>query len=150
LKNLRDGLKELMARKQKALPEVEEVSSDGIPLRAQGKRPVNALSERPKPDEPEKHWRSMSKEPRHLPASSKHFPMAQSRSQVSRANRAALYEAVRALHQQAIFEREIARHLHMSRQTVHKFLVSESFPERSRPPYRGSIFDPYKPYILDR
>ncbi len=38
LKNLRDGLKELMARKQKVLPEVEEVSSDGIPLRAQGKR----------------------------------------------------------------------------------------------------------------
>jgi hypothetical protein len=32
LKNLRDGLKELMARKQKVLPEVEEVSSDGIPL----------------------------------------------------------------------------------------------------------------------
>ena len=37
-KNLRDGLKELMARKQKWSPEVEEVSSDGIPLRAQGKR----------------------------------------------------------------------------------------------------------------
>src|SRR2546421_2078230 len=31
LKNLRDGLKELMARKQKVLPEVEEASSDGVP-----------------------------------------------------------------------------------------------------------------------
>src|SRR2546421_1512274 len=38
LKNLRDDIRELMARKQKVLPEVEEVSSDGIPLRAQGKR----------------------------------------------------------------------------------------------------------------
>jgi transposase len=38
----------------------------------------------------------------------------------------------------------------MSRNTVHKFLVSESFPERSRRPYPGSILDPYKPYILDR
>jgi transposase len=43
LKNLRDGLKELMARKKKLLPEVEEVSSDGIPLRAQGKRAWKAL-----------------------------------------------------------------------------------------------------------
>src|SRR6266852_3625360 len=70
LKNLRDGLKELMARKQKVLPEVEEDASDGIPLRAQGKRPASALSEVPKPDESEKQWRSMSKEPRLSPARS--------------------------------------------------------------------------------
>ncbi len=49
-----------------------------------------------------------------------------------------------------ISAREIARRLNMSRQTVQKFLVAESFPERSTPPYRGSILDPYKPYILDR
>jgi len=150
LKNLRDGLKELMARKQKVLPEVEEDCSDGIPLRAQGKRRESTLPEAPKPDEPEKQWRSMSQEPRHIPARSAHVSVAQSRSQVSRANRAARYEAVRALHQQAISEREIARRLHMSRQTVHTFLVSESFPERSRPPYRGSMLDPYKSYMLDR
>src|SRR6266849_8042709 len=150
VKNLRDGLKELMARKQKVLPEVEEASSDGIPLRAQGKRPASALEASPKPDEPEKQWRSMSKEPRHIAASSEHSSVALSGSQVSRANRSARYEAVRALHQQAISAREIARRLHMSRQTVQKFLVAESFPERSTPPYRGSILDPYKPYILDR
>src|SRR5438876_11763446 len=45
VKNLRDGLKDLMARKQKVLPEVEEVSSDGIPLRAQGKRRERVHSE---------------------------------------------------------------------------------------------------------
>ena len=150
VKNLRDGLKELMVRKQKVLPEVEVVSPDGIPLQAQGKRGESALSEAPKPDEPEKQWRSMSQEPRHIPASSEHSAMAESRSQVSRANRAARYEAVRALHQQALSAREIARRLHMSRQTVQTFLVSESFPERSRPPYQGSILDPYKPYILNR
>jgi transposase len=33
---------------------------------------------------------------------------------------------------------------------VRKFLQAETFPERSRPPYRGSILDPYKPYILER
>ncbi len=150
VKNLRDGLKELMARKQKVLPEVEEVSSDGIPLRAQGKRQAGALSEVPKPDEPEKQWRSMSKEPRQIPTRSENSSIAPSGSQVSHANRSALYEAVRVLHQRAISQREIARRLNMSRQTVQKFLVSESLPERSRPPYRGSILDPYKPYILQR
>src|SRR5260370_25782775 len=57
LTNLRDGLNWLMARKQKVLPEVEEASSDGIPLRAQGKRPASALEPPPKPEEPEKQWR---------------------------------------------------------------------------------------------
>src|SRR3989440_9905716 len=150
LKNLRDGLKELMARKQKVLPEVEEDCADGIPRLTQGKRRESISPEAPKPDEPEKQWRSMSKEPRHIPTRAADGSVAQSRSQVSRAKRAARYEAVRALHQQAISERAIARRLHMSRQTVHAFLVSESFPERSTPLYRGSILDPYKPYILDR
>lgn len=86
-----------MARKQKVLPEVEEDSADGIPLRARGKR---VLADAPKPEEPEKHWRSMSPEPRHLPASSVTGEDAQSPSQVSRTNRHARSEAVRALHQQ--------------------------------------------------
>src|SRR5438270_9093602 len=92
----------------------------------------------------------MSQEPRHLPTRSANVSVAQARSQVSRANRYARYEAVQALHQQAISAREIARRLHMSRHIVQKFLVSESFPERSKPPYQGSILDPYKPYLLDR
>jgi transposase len=46
--------------------------------------------------------------------------------------------------------REIARHLSLSRNTVRKFLQAEATPPRSRPPYRGSILDPYKPYILER
>jgi len=150
LKNLRDDIRDLMARKQKVLPEVEEISSDGIPLQARGKRQERAEPEVPKPDEPEKHWRSMSKEPRQASAGQTSQMSAQSGSQVSRANRSARYEAVRALHQQAISQREIARRLNMSRQTVQKFLVSESFPERSKSPYRGSILDPYKPYVLQR
>ncbi len=150
LKNLRDGLKELMARKQKVLPEVEESSSDGIPPRAQGKRQGSAEPEMPKPEEPEKHWRSMSKEPRPASAGQTSQTSDQSGSQVSQANRSARYEAVRVLYQRAISQREIARRLNMSRQTVHRFLSAESFPERSRPLYRGSILDPYKPSVLDR
>jgi transposase len=150
LKNLREGLKELMARKQKVLLAVEEGSSDGIPLRAQGKRPGRVLAEAPKPDESEKHWRSMSPEPRHLPESCADGEGAPSPSQVSRTNRYARYEVVRALHQQALSQREIARRLSLSRNTVRKFLQAETFPERSPRSYRASILDPYKPYILER
>lgn len=150
VKNLREGLQELMARKQKVLPEVEEDSADGIPLRARGKQAERVLAAGPKPEECEKQWRSMSPQPRRPTAGSVTGEEAQSPSQVSRANRYARYEAVRALHQQAVSQREIARRLHLSRQTVRKFLVSESFPERSRAAYQGSILDPYKPYILER
>ena len=88
-----------MARKQKVLPEVEEDSADGIPQRAKGNdRSVRSL-EAPKADESEKHWRSMSPEPRQSPASCADGEDAQSPSQVSRANRYDRYEAVRALHQ---------------------------------------------------
>ena len=58
--------------------------------------------------------------------------------------------AVFLLHQGNMAVREIARRLKLSRQTVHRFLRAETFPERSRSPYRGSILDPYKPYILER
>jgi transposase len=150
LKNLREGLKGLMARKQKVLPEVEEDPSEGVPLRAQGKRREHTLADAPRPDEPEKHWRSMSPEPGQLPESSADGEGAPSPSQVSRANRHARYEAVRALHQQAFSQREIARTLSLSRNTVRKFLRAETFPERSPRAYRASILDPYKPYILQR
>jgi transposase len=150
LKNLRDGLKELMARKQKVLPEVEEVSSDGIPLRARGNQQERDISEAPNSGGSPKRWRSMSKELRRSSAREHHPSSARSRSQIARTNRFTRYEAVHALHQQAISEREIARRLHLSRRTVHKFLVSESFPERSKRPYQGSILDPYKSYLLDR
>src|SRR6266536_57894 len=121
LKNLRDGLKGVMARKQKVLPEVEEVSSDGVPLQAQGKQQASALSEAPQSQEPEKYWRSMSKEPRRPSAGARSPSAAQSRSQIARANRLSRYEAVRELHQQLVSEREIALRLSMSRNTVHTF-----------------------------
>ena len=44
----------------------------------------------------------------------------------------------------------MARRLKLSRNTVRKYLQAETFAERSRPPYRGSILDPYKPYLLER
>jgi transposase len=78
------------------------------------------------------------------------LPPEETPSQISRSNRYARYEAVRTLHQQLVSQREIARRLSLSRNTVRKFLQAETFPERSRSPYRGSILDPYKPYLLER
>jgi transposase len=150
LKNLRDGLKELMARKQKVLPEVEEISSDEIPLRARGKQSSTASAQGALSSDEEKRWRSMRSEPRQSSAGTPKLSLAQSRSQISRMNRVCRYEAVRALHEQLASEREIARRLKMSRQTVHTFLSAESFPERCSRPRAASILDPYKPYILDR
>jgi transposase len=147
VKNLREGLQELMARKQKVLPEVEEVASNGVRLHAQGKPHESACSALSPSEQPEHHWRVMSKEPRQTAAGQMAVPSA---SEVSRTNRVARYEAVRALHQQALSERAIARRLKLSRNTVHRFLTAESFPERRQRSYRGSLLDPYKPSLLDR
>ena len=150
LLNLREKLKELMARKQKLLPEVEVPTSDAIPDKARGA--CSALSP-PRAPEAEAGAKSFRKMSPHVPAAPSGSAPAlpeETPSQVSRSNRSARYEAVRTLHQQAVSQREIAPRLKMSRRTVHRFLVADTFPERSRAPYRGSILDPYKPYLLER
>lgn len=70
--------------------------------------------------------------------------------QVRRDNRYARFEAVRALQQQGFSLREISRRLQISRETVRRFVRAESFPERSKPPKKASLLDPYKPCILKR
>lgn len=90
----------------------------------------------------------MSPEPRHLPASSVNGEDVPSPSQVSRPIATpAMRPCERSISKRSR-SREIARRLHLPRQTVRKFLVCESFPERSRSAYQGSILDPYKPYLL--
>jgi transposase len=150
LLNLREKLKELLARKQKLLPQVEENISDAIPDKARGT--LSVLSPPPTPEavEGSKAFRNMSPHLRAAASGSTAPLREETPSQVSRSNRYARYEAVRTLHQQAISQREIARHLKMSRQTVRRFLKAETTPPRNRAPYRGSILDPYKPYLLDR
>ncbi len=150
LKNLRDELKDFLARKQKWLPEAEEASSDGVPRRAQGKGQESTDVPGLKPEGQEKHFRHMPQEARRSARKLPDLSAAELRSQVSRANRYARYEAVRTLHQQAFSDHEIGRRLKLSRVTVRKFIMADVFPEISRPPYRGSMLNPYKPYILQR
>lgn len=149
LLNLREKLKELMARKQKLLPQVEVITSKTVADTARG-GPSACAPSSSRPMGGSKSFRHMSPYPRATPSGSVPLPPEETPSQISRANRYARYEAVHTLHQQLISQREIARRFSLSRNTVRKFLQAETFPERSRSPYRGSILDPYKPYLLDR
>jgi transposase len=67
--------------------------------------------------------------------------------QAGRAVRVARYEAVRTLHAQGQGIRAIARQLGISRATIHKFLMAETFPEQATRGATTSILDPYKPYL---
>ncbi len=139
-----------MARKQKLLPHVESITSDASADKGRGAPSAYAPSSAPSAVEGSKSFRHMSAYPRVAPSGSVPLPPEETPSQVSRSNRSARYEAVRALHQQLVSQREIARRLSLSRNTARKFLQAETSPPRSRPPYRASILDPYKPYILER
>jgi predicted transcriptional regulator len=70
--------------------------------------------------------------------------------QIRRANRYARYEAARTLYQQGYTIRAIARRLGHARETITRYVQAETFPERVPAPKRGSILDPYKPYLLQR
>jgi transposase len=146
LLNLREKLKELMARKQKLLPHVETITSRVTVDNGPGISSASASSA----VEEAKSFRHMSPYPRATPSGSVPIPSTEMPSQISRANRYARYAAVHTLHQQLVSEREIARRLRLSRNTVHKFLQAETFPERHQRSYRGSTLDPYKPYVLER
>ena len=150
LLNLREKLKELMVRKQKLLPHVETITSRAIADRGRGVSSAAAPASASSTVEEAKTFRHRSPYPRATPSGSVPVPPEETPSQISRSNRYARYEAVHALHQQLVSQREIARRLSLSRNTVHKFLQAETFPERSQPPYRGSILDPYKSHLLQR
>src|SRR5512142_1008870 len=101
LLNLREKLKELMARKQKLLPHVETITSRAIVDNGQGVSSAYSSSA----VEEAKSFRHISPYPRATPFGSVPIPPEETASQISRSNRYARYEAVRALHQQLVSER---------------------------------------------
>lgn len=66
-----------------------------------------------------------------------------------REQRKARYEQVRALAAQGLTERAIAQQLHMSRNTIRKFVNADLFPEMA-PHSRASGLDPFEPYLQKR
>ena len=89
----------------------------------------------------------MSPSPRERPSGMSYYAF---RKQVRRDNRHARYEAVRTLHQQGFNKSEISRQLGLCRQTITDYIEAEVFPERTPPPKKSSILDPYKSYLLQR
>src|SRR5260370_2493846 len=140
-----------MDRKQDCLREVEEHASDAIPARARGRKDQGShqVTEPLAESSPEKHYKNRSAFPNKRPEGMRYHEF---HKQVRRDKRIALYEDVRTLVEQGFPQRAIARKLHLARATVSKFAQAQEYPEMHHPKRgeKGSILDPYKPYILDR
>jgi DNA-binding NarL/FixJ family response regulator len=143
--NLRDTLKDALARYQDSLPVVEEHRTQAasspeepaqpspaapIPVQALPRQEVGAAGA--------------------VSAKTPQLTAAQRRRQVSRANRYARYQQIVALSREGLSQRAIARQLHLSRGCVHRYVTAPSFPERALPGKRRSQLDPYLPYLQKR
>jgi transposase len=64
----------------------------------------------------------------------------------NRERRMSRYEAVMALFRNGIAQREIARQCGLSRKTVRRFILAQSFPERKQR-RRSSLVDPHRNYL---
>jgi transposase len=74
----------------------------------------------------------------------------QTQQQASRARRYERYEQVKTLHAQGLNILQIAKQLHLSRQTVRKYIASQTFPDIQRSNRQKSILDPYAAYLQTR
>jgi transposase len=143
--NLRDTLKDALARHQDSLPVVaghgkQAGSSSEEPAQPSPATPVPVQAP---PQQAVGEAESISAETPQLTA-------AQRRRQVSRANRYARYQQILALSREGLSQRAIARQLHLSRGCVHRYVTAASFPERALPGKRRSQLDPYLPYLRQR
>src|SRR5258708_12810406 len=143
--NLRDTLKDALARYQDRLPVVEEhgKQADSSPEEPVQPSPAAPLPVQALP-------RPAVGEAGTISAETPQLTAAQRRQEVSRANRYARYQQILALARAGLSQRAIARQLHLSRGCVHRYVVAQSFPERALPGKRGSQLDPYLPYLRQR
>jgi transposase len=73
----------------------------------------------------------------------------QVRQQASRQRRYACYAQVKQLQAKGRAIIQIARELHISRQTVRKYMASNTFPEVARSAHQRSMLDPYVAYLQE-
>ncbi len=74
----------------------------------------------------------------------------QVQQQASRARRDERYTQVKTLHARGLNILQIANRLHLSRQTVRKYIASDSFPDIQRSQRQKSILDPFAAYLQAR
>lgn len=77
-------------------------------------------------------------------------PQAQRDSEERRARRLLRYNEVRALHQEGVSLREVARITDLSRQTVRRYAHAATFPEVKRRAGRRTLLDLYEDRLLQR
>lgn len=145
LVNLRDTLKDALARHQDSLPVMEE----------HGKQAGSSCEEpaQPSPATPipvQVPPQQAAGEAGSIEAVTPQLTAVQLRRQVSRANRYTRYQQILALSREGLSQRAIARQLHLSRGCVHRYVTAESFPERALSGKRRSLLDPYLPYLRQR
>jgi len=137
IQNLRDHLQQFLDRKRTCLPFVEDT-------------PVGA-----KEGSPGGKGTSPSDRPQADPgADLSNLISAERKKMISRNKRLSCYEEVMALHREGQSQRAIARQLHLSRNTVQRYISSSGFPERAQGtglrPKGTSKLDPYLPYLRDQ
>ncbi len=149
LVNLRDALKDALACRQDVLPVVDK---HGKEAGSSSQDPAHPSPSSPMPAEatPQQEWRGAQPRAQPLSADTQRLSASQRRQQISQANRYARYQQIRALSEQGLNQREIARHLHLSRGCVHRYVTAERFPERALPGKRRSLLDPHLPYLRQR
>jgi transposase len=136
LVNLRDTLKDTLARHQSALPVLE---GDGRKARVASQPTAELPEVSPIPIEtPQAEERADGQQGRWTAADPYVLTAVQRRRQIV------------TLFRQGLSQREVARQLHVSRQVVHRFVTAETFPERVSTGRRQSKLDPYLPYLRQR
>jgi len=151
LVNLRDTLKDALARHQSALPVLDrdrkKASASSQPQPTSQVQEVSLASV----ETSQAEERADGQQGRES-ASANHrtLTIAEQRRQISRANRHARYEQIVTLHHQGLSQREIARQLHVSRKVVHHSVTAGTFPERAPTGRRQSKLDPYLPSLRQR
>jgi transposase len=128
LVNLREAIERLLTRKHAA---VRAAAGDLVPPPAPNATPPA------EPGEPDA-------------AMGERLTRVQREQRDRRARRYARYEEVRALHDQGLSARQVARTLGLARRTVRRFLRAESFPERQPRRPQPTLLTPYEPYLRER
>lgn len=136
IQNLRDHLQQFLDRKRTCLPLVKDT-----PVDAKEGSPDGTGT--PPPD----------RAPVPPATDLSNMIAADRKKLISRNKRLARYEEVMALYHEGVSGREIARQLHLSRNTVQHYVSAPGFPERiegtGRRNPRTSKLDRYLPYIRD-
>ncbi len=153
IQNLREHLQQFLDRKRTCLPFVEDTAL---------KSPQASPKE--KAASPSELALGASSDPAagRLPSEQQEMPTcteadlscltyAERKKQISRDKRVSGYEEVMALHREGLGQRAIARELHISRNTVQRYVSAPGFPERAEGsglrPKEKTKLGPYLPYL---